>query len=314
MRLVLALATALTLLTTPAMAQWKPSGPIKMMIAYSPGGTADTLARLIGEDMEARSGWKIIPETVAGKGGGVLAAKLKNEPADGTSIGLITDLTVGYGVLTEKNPGYASGDFAYLTTVAGTQTGLVAKASKGWKTLADVVEDAKAGKKIVVGALSPMYADAFYLLGKQMKVNFNIVNFKGGKNVLNAILAGDIDMGLVAGLQRQGVESGTLVNLASAEAKRIKMSPNAPTLSEIGFSVDLGARFMFAAPSGVKPEVRKALTELIVEVVQDPKSKSHGFITKRLGDPIVIRGADLDKLIANGLAQAKMLLSKDAAN
>ncbi|MBE0623484.1 MAG: hypothetical protein IH606_01605 [Burkholderiales bacterium] len=313
MRLVIALAAALTLLTTPAMAQWKPSGPIKMMISFSPGGTADTLARLIGEEMEARAGWKVIPETVAGKGGNVLAAKLKNEPADGTSIGLITD-QIGYAVLAEKDPGFAPGDFAYLTTVAGTQTGLVAKASKGWKTLADVVKDAKGGKKLVVGALSPMYADALYLLGKHLKVNFNIVNFKGGNSVQNAILAGDIDMGFLAGVQRRGVESGTLVNIVSGERSRLKMTPDAPTLSESGFPVDLGARFLFAAPKALKPEAKQALTKLIVDIVQDPKSKAHGFITKSLGDPVVIQGADLDKLIADSFAQAKMLLSKEGAN
>jgi len=284
-----------------------------MMISFTPGGTADTLARLIGEDIEKHTGWKVIPETVAGKGGGVLASKLKDEPTDGTSIGLITDSTVGYELLAQKNPGFAQTDFSYLTTVAGTQVGMVAKAGRGWKTLADVVKDAKAGKKIIVGALSPKYADASYLLGNNLGVKFNIVNFKGGKNVLNAILAGDIDMGLIAGLQRQGVESGTLVNLASAETKRLKMSPDAPTLGEVGFDVELGSYFMFAAPKGLAPQVQQALTKTITDVVQDPKSKSHAFITKRLVEPTVIQGADLDRLLAKALADAKVLLKKEGA-
>ena len=59
-----------------AQAEWKPKGPITLMIAFAAGGGADSQARLIAEEIEARKGWKIIPEAVTGKGGGVMAARL----------------------------------------------------------------------------------------------------------------------------------------------------------------------------------------------------------------------------------------------
>jgi ABC-type glycerol-3-phosphate transport system substrate-binding protein len=59
----LAAACALVVMATSgALAEWKPSGPITMMIAFAAGGGADTQARMIAEELEKRHGWKIIPE------------------------------------------------------------------------------------------------------------------------------------------------------------------------------------------------------------------------------------------------------------
>ena len=57
-----AAAAALTVPSTAAMADWAPSGPIKLIIAFAAGGGADTQARLIAEDLEAKLGWNFIPE------------------------------------------------------------------------------------------------------------------------------------------------------------------------------------------------------------------------------------------------------------
>ncbi len=74
----LAVAGALVVMATSgALAEWKPSGPITMMIAFAAGGGADTQARMIAEEPEKRHGWKIIPEQVTGGGGAKLAAKMK---------------------------------------------------------------------------------------------------------------------------------------------------------------------------------------------------------------------------------------------
>ena len=75
-------------ITTATAAEWSPSGPIKLMIAFRAGGGVDTQARMIAEDLQARHGWKIIPENLAGKGGAVMARALITEPADGLTIGM----------------------------------------------------------------------------------------------------------------------------------------------------------------------------------------------------------------------------------
>ena len=65
---------ALAFSAAAAVADWAPPGPIKMLIAFKAGGGADTQARLIAEELEARHGWKIIPEQLTGKGGANLTS------------------------------------------------------------------------------------------------------------------------------------------------------------------------------------------------------------------------------------------------
>lgn len=74
-----ATAVALTSFATGALAEdWTPPGPIKLMIAFAAGGCADTQERLIAEDLEAKLGWKFIPEQITGKGGMNLAMAIKD--------------------------------------------------------------------------------------------------------------------------------------------------------------------------------------------------------------------------------------------
>ncbi|MCZ4313160.1 tripartite tricarboxylate transporter substrate binding protein [Comamonadaceae bacterium G21597-S1] len=308
--LPIALACALAIAPLAAHAEWTPKGPITMMIAFTAGGGADAQARLIAEEIEARKGWKIIPEAVTGKGGGVLAARLAKQPADGTAIGMVVSETTGYNMLAEKNPGYTEKDFTYLATTAGTEMGIVAKASRGWKTLADVTAAMKKGEKISFGAMSQKLADGAYLLGKSQGVRYNIVELKGGKAVLDAVTAGDVDIGWVAGIQSRGVAAGDLVNLASGEAKRLKMSPDAPTVKELGLNVDFGVYFMFIAPKGLPAETREALSQAIKEVVIDPASKTHAFIVKSFGEPSVVTGAAFDKMVADDIIASRALLKE----
>lgn len=308
----LALAAALAAAPLAARAEWQPKGPITMMIAFTAGGAADTQARLVAEELETRKGWKVVPEAVLGKGGGVLAARLAKQPADGTAIGIVVSETLNYNMLAEKNPGYGEADFTYLTTTAGTEMGVIARSSRGWKTLADVAAAMKKGQAISFGAMSQKLADGAYLLGKAQGVKYNIVNLKGGKAVLDAVVAGDVDIGWVAGLQARGVQSGDLVNLASGETTRLKLSPDAPTVKELGLDADFGVYFMFIAPKGLSAEARDALTGAIKDIVNDPRSKTHAFIAKTLGAPETISGAALDKTMADSLVAAKALL--DAAS
>ena len=161
-------------------ADWTPPGPIKLMIGFAAGGGADTQARLIAEEIEARLGWKFIPETVAGKGGVNLLAAMKDQPNDGTVIGLVVTESLGYN-LAAANANMTPADFTGLSTTAGFQMGIVSLSSKGWKTFADVVAAAKGGQEIRFGSMSPKLSDIAFLLANAQGIELNIINVKGGK-------------------------------------------------------------------------------------------------------------------------------------
>ena len=305
-----ALAGLATLaVSTSAMAaDWKPPGPIKLLIAFKAGGGTDTQARLIAEELEKRKGWKIVPEQLTGKGGAVLAAAMKDMPNDGSVIGMLVTDTFGYSLVASKKPPYATDDFSMLTTTAGFQMGIVALASKGYKSWDDVIKAAKAGEKIRFGAMSPRLADMAYLISKHYGVEFNIVMVKGGKGVMNGLNAGDLDIGWGAGIQTKAVLAGDMVNLVSGLSKRLSASPDAPTLRELGIDTDSDGYFMFTAPAGLSDEARAAISDAIADVVNDPETKAAKFINKGFGGVVVIKGADLDAQIAREQDGVRALL------
>ncbi|MEM7438912.1 MAG: tripartite tricarboxylate transporter substrate-binding protein [Pseudomonadota bacterium] len=285
---------------------WKPEGPIKLMIAFAAGGGADTQARLIAADIEAATGWKIIPEQVTGKGGINAVLALKDAPADGTAMAMIVTETLGYNAAAAKGAGISPGDFAGLTTTAGFQMGVVSKADKGWKTMEDVVAAAKGGQDIRFGVMSPKLGDLAFLLGEAMGVEFNIVSVKGGKAVMNGMQAGDLDVGFMAGIQRKGVASGDLVNLASALSAPLVQTPDAKTLADLGVPYSADGYFVLVAPAGIPDEARTALTDAIVAAAKSGKASE--MITKAFGGSVTITGAKLDKLLAEGFTSAGALM------
>lgn len=299
-----AMATAVT----GFAADWSPSGPIKFMIAFKAGGGADTQTRLIAEEMEQRHGWKIIPEQVTGKGGAILAAKMKDQPNDGSVIGMIVTETLGYNMVAAKKQAYTQADFTPITTTAGFQMGIVALTSKGYQSFDDVIAAAKAGEQIRFGAMSPRLADIAYMIGKHYGVDFNIVMVKGGKGVMNGLNAGDLDIGWGAGIQTKAVKAGDMVNLVSGIGEPLDASPDAPTLQDLGIDLNAGGYFLIAAPAGIPAEARAALASAISDIVNDPATKANGIISKAFGGPKVIAGAELDALLSSDETAAHDLL------
>ena len=136
-RIMIAAAMSLAALSANA-ADWTPPGPIKLMIAFAAGGGADTQARLIAEELEAKMGWQFIPEQVTGKGGLNLAAAMKDMPNDGSVIGMVVTESLGYN-MRAADAGLTPDQFTPIVTTAGFQLGVVSLSSKGWTSFADVV-------------------------------------------------------------------------------------------------------------------------------------------------------------------------------
>lgn len=285
--------------------EWKPEGPIKMIIAFAAGGGADTQARLIAEDIQAATGWEIIPEQITGKGGVNALVALKDMPADGTAIAMIVTESLGYNAVAATGAGIAPSDFTGLTTTAGFQMGIVAKADKGWTTFDDMIADAKTGE-LRFGTMSAKLSDIAFLLGEAQGVEFNIVQVRGGRDVMDGVQAGDMDLGFMAGIQGKGVASGDLVNLASALSEPLVQTPDAPKLADLGVPFNADGYFAFVAPGNMDPAAREAITAAIVEATQS--GKAAGMIANAFGGAVTIQGEALDALVAADFEAAGALM------
>ncbi|MBF2759031.1 MAG: tripartite tricarboxylate transporter substrate-binding protein [Ectothiorhodospiraceae bacterium AqS1] len=287
---------------------WAPTGPVKLLIGFAAGGGADTQARLIAQDIEDAVGWEIIPEQITGKGGLNLAMALKDEPNDGTVIGMVATETLGYN-LRVADVGVTPDDFTAIATTAGFQMGIVAKSEMGWKDFGDVIDAAKGGQAIRFGTMSQRLSDLAYLLGKAQGVDFNIVEVKGGKAVMNGVNGGDMDLGFMAGIQAKGVAAGDLVNLASALSVPLKQTPNAPLVKDFGLEFNSDGYFVFIAPGGMDKEVRDMWIAAISNAVKGQGNRSNGFIGKAFGGPTVISGDTLQAQIVKEFDDSGRLIA-----
>ena len=124
-----------------------------------------------------------------------------------------------------------------------------------------------------------------------------------------ALMAKDVDVGFIAGLHVKAVKAGDLVNLASVEATRLKMSPDVPTLRELGIPYDFGITFVVFAPKGIPGEARKAIADAFKSVLSDENSKARKFVVRAFGEPPLKSGADLDKQIKDEIEANKKILA-----
>jgi len=296
------------LLAAPAHAEWSPKGPIKFWIGFGAGGGTDTQARALAEELEALKGWRIIPENKAGGGGAVMAAQLKNEPADGQTLGLAINTTFDFATIGNEN--ISIDDFTYITMTAGSQMAVLARADSGWKNLEDMVAAAKSGTKIVWANWGNQVQAGAEMVAQHYGIQVNHLRGKGGKSAINALVAKDANVGWGGGVQGPLVAAGELVILASAEPQPLVQAPNQKTLIDRGvMDTGLGFQFVLAAPKGMKADVRDTIAAAIHEVLSNPKSKTAKFITKQYPPgPLMTAGDALTAQLKKNLEANKELV------
>jgi tripartite-type tricarboxylate transporter receptor subunit TctC len=244
--------------------------------------------------------------------GGVKAAKeLKEAPKDGLTLGFMNTETMAYNRLASKNPGFGVDDFTYLTTTTGSQMTLYTKSGKGWKSVDDLLAAAKQ-ERLKIGVMSQKLADATYVFGKANGVEFNIVSLNGAKGVMNAIVADDVDAGFGAGIQGKGVKAGDFVHLLNGETAPLRDAPQVPGFKAYGVPYDLGAKFMIVAPAGIPKDAATAITQAVIEIITDPKTKVHKMINNAFSGPQPITLDNLASLVRETNTQSEKLLNASA--
>lgn len=301
-------ATAITTPTATLAEDWTPPGPITMYIGFAAGGGADTQARLIAQGMEEKFGWTVIPQQAPGNSGLNLAAELAKAPADGTAIGMVISETLSYSSQASGDPAFAAENYTMLATTAEFQLGLVSMAGGDFDSWDKVIDAAKAGTPIRFATASDRQADMAWHLGQKVGIDFNIVEVRGGKGVMDGLRGGDLDIGWVAGAQAKPVQQGEMVNIARGIEAPLADSPDAPMITDLGSDYLLDGYFMFIAPGGMDPAVREALAAAIRDVAEDSATDANGLLTKAFGGAAVRTGDDLDAYMAKANADAAELI------
>jgi len=274
MRLLLAL---LFFMSATAFAAY-PEKPITMIVAYSPGGGTDLIARAIAPYLEKYlgGGARIVIVHRPGAGGEIGFAALANAPADGYTIGFVNTpplLTVPI----ERTAQFGGPQrFELLGNVIDDPCNFAVHADSPFRSLKDLAEFARANPgKVTVGSTGIGSDDHLVMLmfERAAGVKMTHVPFKGSSDTRTALLSKTITVAAVnIGESLQAIAGGAAMrNIGQFSPARTNLAPDLPTAREQGFDIVLSSLRGMAAPKGLPPEIRDRLVKAVAAAAADPE-------------------------------------------
>src|SRR5215470_5803610 len=276
MRLDRGLVLALLLLPAAAFAQSSPK-PMRIIVPFAPGASADGIARAIGNDLGMRLGKQIIVENNVGAGGTLGLTTVAKSPPDGDTLGIGAS---GALLINPNLPNSTAPDFLReLTPVAKLiEVGVlvVANPSSGPKSVMEMIERSKTlpdGLSYGSTGVNTGQHLTMELLKRATGANLVHVPYRGSAPAVVDVVAGQIPVAAVDITSAYPhVMAGRLRALGMAEVKRSAAAPEIPTIAEggvPGFGRAGGFIGLFA-PAGTPPAVVKGISREVGEILKLP--------------------------------------------
>ena len=177
--------------------QTYPSRPVRFVLPFGAAGVADITARLAAEKLGDKLGQRFVVENQPGPGGIAAARAVLSQPADGYTIGLVTNGTAISVAIYKALPFDPVKDFACISTIGAFDLVFATNADSEFKTLQDFIKAARAqpGKlnvgTITVGSTQNLAAELFK---SSAGLNFQIVPYRGTPDVIVALLRNDVQL------------------------------------------------------------------------------------------------------------------------
>lgn len=238
---------ALTLAGAGLLAQAQSEQPIKLLVGFPPGGSTDTIARLLADKMSTVLKQTIIVENKPGAGGRLAAQALKAAPADGLTYMIAPNATPVFQTLLYPQSVIKYdmlNDFTPVGMIATYPLALVVNTQTGLKTARDYATWVKANAKNIsfgtAGAGGHTHFSGVQL-GKAMGTELQVVPYRGNGPLVTDLLGGQVPAGIMtAGDVLPHQKAGKVQVLGVFGAKRSPLLPDVPTFLEQGFKVDTG--------------------------------------------------------------------------
>ena len=315
LRALLMAGAILLMAVLPAQAQNYPSKPIRIIVAYTPAGTTDILARAIGQKMSESWSQPVIVENRPGAAGNIGTELAAKATPDGYTLIMGTAGTHGINVsLYRKLNWHSLRDFAPVSLAAMVPNIMVVNNSLPIKSVKELIAYAKANPgKLSYG--SPGNGSTAHLsmeLFKSMTgTNLVHIPYKGSAGVLADVMGGQIAVTIDnMPVYLPQVKAGKIRALAVSPAKRSTAAPDIPTIAEAGVpGYDSGAWFGLLAPAGTPRAIVEKLSVETARILKLPDVSKR--ISELGAEPVGSTPAQFTALIKDEIAKwAKVI--KDA--
>ncbi len=276
-------AACLALFTAPLSAQEAgyPSGPVKLIVPFSAGGTADIFARMVGEHLNKTWGQPVVVENIGGAGGVLGVSQLARAPADGSTLGLAStsSLAITPVLPGAKVPYSPVKDLAPIIQISIVPNVLVLNPERLKATsVPELIEHLKANPGTVtfgsagVGTSQHLAGELFQQLTGTKMVH---VPYKGSSQMVTDLLGGQIDLAFDnVPLLLPHAKAGKLAILATATAERAGFDPAVPAVAEFVPGFEAVAWHGFLAPAGTPKPVIDKLAQEIQTFMRRPETEA----------------------------------------
>jgi tripartite-type tricarboxylate transporter receptor subunit TctC len=307
------LGAAFCLFAQAAAAQDWPSKPVRFIVPYPPGGGTDVIARIVQEPLSRALGQQIVIENRGGAGGAVgTEAASKSAPDGYTFLFTLSSHTIN--PLLYKLAFDVERDFMSVSTVASLPQLIAANPASPYKTMQDIVTQAKAqpGKVAFasVGAGTPSHI-AGELLNLRAGIKLLHIPYKGGGPATTDVMGGQVPLLFVSIPAAMGhVKSGRLRPVAVTTLKRSGAAPDVPTVAEAlnipDFEVD--SWYAIFAPARTPAAIVARMQQEVAKVVQVPEVRQK--LLEQGADAVGNTSADLDQTVKAELKKWAALIQQ----
>jgi tripartite-type tricarboxylate transporter receptor subunit TctC len=279
---IAAVAVVMSAVAGVAQAQPFPAKPVHIVVPYPAGGGVDVLSRTLGDVVSKQWGQSVVVENRPGAGGMIASQALVVSPPDGYTLIMVASGHATNAFLYPKLPYDTFKDFTPISLLASSPNILLVRADSPFKTLADMIAQAKAKP----GSLSFAHAGtgtsthlAGELLKSLAKIDLNAIPYKGGAPAINDLLGGQIPMSFNNGPESVGqLQAGTVRALAVTTAARAPFLPDVPSVAETVPGYDTEVWWGLLGPGGMPADVvaklsRDFVAALNTDAVQERLKK-----------------------------------------
>jgi tripartite-type tricarboxylate transporter receptor subunit TctC len=274
-RAALIAASLLLLAALPVAAADYPNRPVTLVVAFTPGGPSDVLARIVGKKMEQLLGQPFVIENRPGAGGNIAAEGVAHAAPDGYTLLMGNNSILATNEALYKHLNYSPSKDLIPITLIGTQANiLVVNPEVPAHSLKELIALAKArpGK---INFASSGYGAAAHLAGELFKAEAKIdivhVPYKGAAPALQDVIGGHDQMMFATAASVIGhIEAGRVRALAVTTLKRTQILPDLPTMDEAGLKgFEASTWHGLVAPTGTPAQVVARLHDAALKALQD---------------------------------------------
>jgi tripartite-type tricarboxylate transporter receptor subunit TctC len=262
---ILAAVTAMLSASGIASAQAPyPSRPVHIFVPYPAGGAVDILARTLGDAVSKQWGQGVVIENRPGAGGVIASQALVTSAPDGYTLIVVASGHPTNSFLYPAIPYDTFKDFTPISLLASSPNILLVRADSPFKTLADMIAQARAKP----GSLSFAHSGtgtsthlAGELLKSLAKIDISAIPYKGGAPAINDLLGGQIPMSINNGPESVGqLAAGSVRALAVTTAKRASFLPDVPSMGDTVPGYDTEVWWGLLGPAGMPADVLAKLS------------------------------------------------------